>query len=71
MAQPPAASPRQSRRELARLVAGQVCVHASMAGTRMAAPLLALHEGYSPMGKESNTWVMAKSASKTPTATGL
>ncbi len=40
---------RQSRRELARLVAGQVCVHASMAGTRMAAPLLALHEGYSPV----------------------
>jgi MFS family permease len=47
--QPPAALPRQSRRELARLVAGQVCVHASMAGTRMAAPLLALHKGYSPV----------------------
>ena len=47
--QPSAALPRQSRRELARLVAGQVCVHASMAGTRMAAPLLALHEGYSPV----------------------
>ena len=41
--------PRQSRRELARLVAGQVCVHASMAGTRLAAPLLALHDGYSPV----------------------
>ncbi len=40
---------RQSRRELARLIAGQVCVHASMAGIRMAAPLLALHEGYSPV----------------------
>jgi MFS family permease len=40
---------RQSRRELARLVAGQICVHASMAGTRMAAPLLALHAGYGPV----------------------
>ncbi|RYF01515.1 MAG: MFS transporter [Comamonadaceae bacterium] len=32
---------------LARLIAGQVCIHASMAGMRMAAPLLALREGYS------------------------
>ncbi|QIL80886.1 MFS transporter [Diaphorobacter sp. HDW4A] len=32
---------------LARLIAGQVCIHASMTGMRMAAPLLALHEGYS------------------------
>lgn len=35
--------------ELARLIAGHICLHASMAGTRMAAPLLALREGYSPM----------------------
>jgi len=33
--------------ELARLIAGQICVHACMAGMRMAAPLLALREGYS------------------------
>jgi MFS family permease len=33
---------------LVRLIAGQVCVHACMAGMRMAAPLLALREGYSP-----------------------
>ncbi|MGZ5180087.1 MAG: MFS transporter [Ramlibacter sp.] len=32
---------------LARLIAGQVCLHASMAGMRMAAPLLALRAGYS------------------------
>ena len=32
---------------LARLIAGQVCIHASMTGMRMAAPLLALREGYS------------------------
>ncbi|NMM76312.1 MFS transporter [Rhodococcus sp. SRB_17] len=32
---------------LARLIAGQVCVHACMAGMRMAAPLLALRAGYS------------------------
>lgn len=32
---------------LARLIAGQVCVHGSMAGLRLAAPLLALREGYS------------------------
>src|SRR6186713_555353 len=34
--------------ELARLIVAQVCLHACMAGTRMAAPLLALREGYSP-----------------------
>jgi MFS family permease len=33
--------------ELARLIAGQVFLHACMAGTRMAAPLLALREGQS------------------------
>ena len=35
-------------RALARLIAGQICVHACMAGMRMASPLLALREGYSP-----------------------
>ncbi|MET0310975.1 MAG: MFS transporter [Burkholderiaceae bacterium] len=34
--------------ELARLIAGQVFLHAAMAGMRMAAPLLALRHGYSP-----------------------
>ena len=34
-------------RGLARLIAGQVCLHASMAGVRLAAPLLALQQGYS------------------------
>ncbi|MBC7608152.1 MAG: MFS transporter [Polaromonas sp.] len=34
--------------ELARLILAQICLHACMAGTRLAAPLLALHEGYSP-----------------------
>ena len=34
-------------RELARLIAAQICLHACMAGMRMAAPLLALREGYS------------------------
>ena len=38
-----------SRRALARLIAGHVCIHASMAGMRMAAPLLALREGFSPL----------------------
>ncbi|OYD48684.1 MFS transporter [Acidovorax kalamii] len=32
---------------LARLIGGQICVHGSMAGMRLAAPLLALREGYS------------------------
>jgi MFS family permease len=32
---------------LARLIVGQVCIHACMAGMRMAAPLLALREGFS------------------------
>ncbi len=35
-------------RSLLRLIAALVCLHACMAGTRMAAPLLALREGYSP-----------------------
>jgi MFS family permease len=39
--------PQQPRFALARLITGQVCLHACMAGTRMAAPLLALREGYS------------------------
>ena len=34
---------------LARLIAGQVCLHACMAGMRMSAPLLALDQGYSPL----------------------
>ncbi|MBC7470415.1 MAG: MFS transporter, partial [Ramlibacter sp.] len=34
-------------RELARVIAGQVCLHACMAGTRLAAPLLALRQGHS------------------------
>jgi hypothetical protein len=33
--------------ELARLIAGHIFLHACMAGTRMAAPLLALRQGYS------------------------
>lgn len=32
---------------LARLILGQICVHACMTGMRMATPLLALREGYS------------------------
>ena len=39
---------RNSRRALARLIAGHICLHASMAGLRMAAPLFALREGYGP-----------------------
>ncbi|NMM10352.1 MAG: MFS transporter [Polaromonas sp.] len=35
-------------RELVRLIFAQICLHACMAGTRMAAPLLALRQGYSP-----------------------
>ena len=35
--------------ELARLILAQIFLHACMAGTRMAAPLLALREGYSPL----------------------
>ena len=34
---------------LARLVLGQVCVHAAMTGMRMAAPLLALSQGHSAL----------------------
>ena len=41
--------PGGSVRLLVRLIAGQACIHASMSGMRMAAPLLALREGYSPL----------------------
>ena len=34
--------------ELARLILAQVCLHACMSGMRLATPLLALREGYSP-----------------------
>ncbi|MDP3701464.1 MAG: MFS transporter [Hylemonella sp.] len=34
---------------LARLIGGHICLHACMAGLRMAAPLLALKQGYSAM----------------------
>ena len=37
------------RSELARLIAAQVCLHACMTGFRMAAPLMALRQGYSPL----------------------
>ena len=37
------------RRALSRLIVGQVFLHACMAGMRMATPLLALKQGYSPM----------------------
>ena len=37
------------RRALSRLIAGQIFLHACMAGMRMATPLLALKQGYSPM----------------------
>ncbi len=36
-------------KELARLIAGQIFLHACMAGMRMATPLLALKQGYSAM----------------------
>ncbi len=36
------------KRELAKLIAGQVCLHACMTGMRMAAPLMALRSGQSP-----------------------
>lgn len=35
------------RFQLARLIGGHICLHACMAGLRMAAPLLALKQGYS------------------------
>jgi MFS family permease len=35
--------------ELARLIVAQICLHTCMAGTRLAAPLLALRQGYSPL----------------------
>ncbi|MDO9438746.1 MFS transporter [Hydrogenophaga sp.] len=36
------------RTTLMRLIAAQICLHACMTGFRMAAPLMALREGYSP-----------------------
>ena len=39
----------QRRRELARLICAHLCLHGSMAGMRMATPLLALHLGHGPL----------------------
>ncbi|MBX9818180.1 MAG: hypothetical protein K2X79_09130, partial [Burkholderiaceae bacterium] len=43
---PTAPPPAQPVWALLRLVMGQVCLHASMAGMRMAAPLWALQQGF-------------------------
>jgi MFS family permease len=45
----PTRLPPSSSWELFRLIAGQMCLHAAMAGCRMAAPLLALQLGYGPL----------------------
>ncbi len=42
----PTALPKTSAWALVRLIGGQICLHAAMAGTRMASPLLALKLGY-------------------------
>jgi MFS family permease len=41
-------APPQSPWALLRLISGHVCLHASMAGMRLAAPLWALQQGYGP-----------------------
>jgi len=46
---PDAESPRLTQWGLTRLIAGHISLHACMAGMRMAAPLMALREGYSPL----------------------
>ncbi|WP_428423551.1 MFS transporter [Methylibium sp.] len=47
-AEPPAAGGSRSLApRLLPLIGGQLCLHAAMTGLRMAAPLLALHEGHS------------------------
>jgi MFS family permease len=43
----PSPEPAGQRRELFQLIVGHVFLHATMAGMRMAAPLLALSQGYS------------------------
>ncbi len=44
-----AADRQEPRLALARLIAGHICLHACMAGMRMAAPLMALREGFSAL----------------------
>lgn len=44
-----AAARTSSGHQLARLIGGHICLHACMAGLRMAAPLLALKQGYSAL----------------------
>lgn len=43
------AAPAAPRFMLGRLIGGHICLHACMAGVRMAAPLLALKQGYSAL----------------------
>ncbi|MEJ8850760.1 MFS transporter [Variovorax rhizosphaerae] len=42
----PESGERARRAQLARIITGHVCLHASMTGSRMAAPLLALNQGH-------------------------
>lgn len=49
MSEAESAAARSSSWALFRLIAGQMCLHGAMAGSRMAAPLLALQLGYGPM----------------------
>ena len=44
----PAAAFGPDARRLLALIGGQICLHSSMAGLRLAGPLWALHAGYSP-----------------------
>jgi MFS family permease len=46
---PPADSERAPSWALLRLICGHICLHGSMAGLRMAAPLLALRQGHSAL----------------------
>lgn len=46
---PDLALTQNPRFALARLIAGHICLHACMAGMRMAAPLMALRQGFSPL----------------------
>lgn len=65
----PAAAPLDSV-ALARLIAGHISLHACMAGMRMAAPLMALHEGRSPVAFQISP-VLCLGALMVGGATGL
>jgi MFS family permease len=59
------------RRALLALIAGQICLHASMAGVRMAAPLMLLRQGAGPLPAEVGAGLLLGLFAAAPVLTAM